>query len=287
MDERRPEGPEGADREAWIVQQALAQVEARRRARELEAARRRRRRLQRLLLGAVGAWIAAFVLAPWDLQTKFFAAMSGVCAQQPSHSYFFGGRQLPLCARDSGIYAGFLATLLWIGLRGRRAGRRFPPRSLAVPVALGAVAMVVDGFNSLFVDLGWPHLYPPHNLLRLATGLAMGNALALFLIPLLNELVRPEPEDAPILAGGINGLGLIGIDLILLGLLSSGLPGLFWPLTLFSVAGEVLALTLVNLGFLGTLNRRLPLGILAPLAVLAAFSELAFLGALRALLTGR
>jgi hypothetical protein len=32
----------------------------------------------------------------------------GLCAQQASHSFWIDGRQLPLCARDLGLFAAFL-----------------------------------------------------------------------------------------------------------------------------------------------------------------------------------
>ena len=57
--------------------------------------------------------------------------------------------------------------------------------------------MGIDGFNSFLLDLGLPHLYQPNNLLRLATGLATGLALATLTLPAINHLFW-RPYSAPI-----------------------------------------------------------------------------------------
>src|SRR5437870_5078401 len=46
---------------------------------------------------------------------------SGICAQLPTHSFYPGGQRLPLCARNTGIYLGFMLTLLT--LYATRRGR--------------------------------------------------------------------------------------------------------------------------------------------------------------------
>ncbi len=62
--------------------------------------------------------VIAFLAAPAPtLEQKFILALSGVCAQQ--HNLFVGGIQLPLCARDTGMYLSLLTTLGVMLLRGR------------------------------------------------------------------------------------------------------------------------------------------------------------------------
>ena len=96
-----------------------------------------------------------------DLFLAFlYASGSVICHQLPERSFFLDARQLPVCARCTGLYlsgaAGVLAWLLWKGTRG---WRRFvvPPRpalvivtAAALPTALSyltGVAGLWDGSN--------------------------------------------------------------------------------------------------------------------------------------------
>ena len=110
-----------------------------------------------------------------------------VCSQLPSHSFFVDGQQLPLCARCTGIYLGFLAGLAGMALLGKLGARLWPPRTVMAILLLSLAAMVGDGFNSLTSSLPEAvQVYEPTNLLRLITGIAAGTSLALLEIPLLN-----------------------------------------------------------------------------------------------------
>src|SRR5688572_7177807 len=96
-----------------------------------------------------------------DLFLAFvYAAGSVICHQLPERSFFLDGRQLPVCARCTGLYlsgaAGFLGWFVWKTARG---GSRFlvPPRTAlaiviaaGVPTALSYVTGVIglwDGSN--------------------------------------------------------------------------------------------------------------------------------------------
>ena len=113
---------------------------------------------------------------------------SGICAQILSHSFYPGGNRLPLCARNTGIYLGFFVTLVTLYSTGRGRAQYIPRWSIVAVLVGGIAAMAIDGFNSLLFDLHQPHLYQPDNLLRLATGLVTGLALALLFLPMLNRL---------------------------------------------------------------------------------------------------
>ena len=58
-----------------------------------------------LLLGLL-AWPGA------PLEWKMYAVVHGVCAQ--AHNVDMAGMRLPLCARNTGIYSGFLVTVLYL-----------------------------------------------------------------------------------------------------------------------------------------------------------------------------
>jgi hypothetical protein len=54
--------------------------------------------------------------------------------------------------------------------------------------------MAVDGFNSLLLDLGEPHLYQPDNRLRLITGMGTGLALAVIFCYLFGVTLWRRPD---------------------------------------------------------------------------------------------
>ena len=75
--------------------------------------------------GLLAVSVAGFLLAPWSIEVKSIAILHGLCAQRPSHSFWFGSDRLPFDSRMTGIYGGFLVTQLYLLARGRfRAGSR-------------------------------------------------------------------------------------------------------------------------------------------------------------------
>ena len=115
------------------------------------------------------------------LDSLFVALGYGLCHQLPERSFIAGGHQLPVCARDTGIYIGFAIALLvlWVLSRGRRPVE-LPRWPVLVLLGLFVSSMAFDGLTS------YAGLRPTTNELRLATGLATGWALATITLPMLN-----------------------------------------------------------------------------------------------------
>ncbi|HEU0026338.1 MAG TPA: DUF2085 domain-containing protein [Ktedonobacterales bacterium] len=207
---------------------------------------------------ALAALGAAYVLAVAGLVfmpgatfiERLRALDGGICAQLPTHSFFPGGQQLPLCSRNTGIYTGFALGFLTLLGTGRIRVSRLPGLWVAVAL-LGLVGVMgVDGFNSLFLDLGLPHLYEPQNRLRLMTGLGAGVAMAAFIVPVTNSLLWRVDDARP----SFRSFGQLAMVLppLLLAFLAVGsrTAWLLYPVAILSTLGLVIALTLVNLVFL-------------------------------------
>ncbi|HEX5440505.1 MAG TPA: DUF2085 domain-containing protein [Ktedonobacterales bacterium] len=209
-----------------------------------------------LLAGYVLALVGLAVFPGATLIERLRALDGGICAQMPGHSFFPGGEQLPLCARNTGIYLGFATTFLYLAASRRLRVSRLPRLSVMIALGLAILLMAVDGFNSLFLDLGLPHLYQPANWLRLLTGLGAGTAMAAIIVPTASGLIwrADDPRSS------FDSLGELALMLPLLTIgffvVVSVAPIILYPVGILSSVGLVLALTLVNLVFaLGLTNR--------------------------------
>lgn len=156
------------------------------------------------------ACVAGFIAAPWPLPEKAHTVLHGLCAQIPSHTIHMGSNALPFGSRMTGIYSGVAATMLVIGLRTRFRFAGLPSWPVTAVLALGVLSMAADGFNSLFLDLRYWHLYEPQNWLRVITGCAAGIALGVTLAYLIGaSLWRDYRGDIPVTCWRDLGIALV------------------------------------------------------------------------------
>ena len=140
-------------------------------------------------------WMA---LTPDGLLGKADALGYAVCHRFPDHSFFIGSRQMPLCARCSGMYLGMLTSLMYLLRSGART--EFPPLKITLPLSLFFLTFGVDGVNSLLWDFPTGGgLYPPTNFLRLATGAGLGMLVPMFLLPVFHQTLWLSPLEQPVL----------------------------------------------------------------------------------------
>lgn len=200
-----------------------------------------------LFAGMSGVLLAALVFWPGaPLEWKMYAVVHGVCAQQ--HNITLGGAQFPLCARNSGIYISFLLTVAYLYAIGRGRAGGVPPLPIGLTLLAFVAIMAVDGFNSLFVDLGMPHLYTPDNLLRTLTGMGMGVSIGVMLHLVLNKTLRKDVDDSmPVLRSWWELLGILAVDFLVLVAIYANLSLLYWPLAFIAFFGITGVLYVVSL----------------------------------------
>ncbi len=175
-----------------------------------------------LIFIVVGLLLVGWLLnTPAGLLGKADAIGYAVCHRIDVRSFHLGERQMPLCARCTGMYLGAMLGLVFQALTGkRRAG--MPPWRVIVFLGALVLAFGVDGVNSyLHLFPGAPALYEPSNLLRLLTGTGMGLVIALVLYPAFNQAVWQVVDPTPAV-GGLrhfpahpwpgSGAGLAGVD---------------------------------------------------------------------------
>lgn len=193
------------------------------------------------LLMALAMVLPKEAFAPFDLVGY------AVCHRIIQRSFIINQTQLPVCARDTGMFNGVLLGVLYLSvvLRERAAG--FPTKKLMLLLGLSVLAWGIDGFNSYLVLLrGEPLLYEPRNWLRLTTGAFMGVSLSAFVVMLFNQAVWREQSAAAVVSslGAVLKLWLIAVALILIVLSQASF--LYGPLALSSGLGVLMLLTMVN-----------------------------------------
>src|SRR5947209_15070498 len=86
--------------------------------------------------------LAALVFLPGASLLDYLRWLdSGVCAQLLTHSFYVGGERLPLCARNTGIYLGFMVTLITLFAVGRGRVQQLPSRPIIIVLVCGVIAL--------------------------------------------------------------------------------------------------------------------------------------------------
>lgn len=137
---------------------------------------------------AAGIWVAAFVLTPVAAANGMdgFAApaydlFGYVCHQLPSRSFHLLGHKFAVCSRCTGVYFGLLLGLLAYPLFRRIDETEPLPRFWLI---LAMIPMAVD-FSLTFFGI-WENTH----LTRVTSGLILGAACAVFIVPALAELAE-------------------------------------------------------------------------------------------------
>lgn len=196
-------------------------------------------------IAALGAIV--FLAMPGGYGSKAHSVLHGLCAQTPSHTFLLGGQRLPFDGRMTGIYGGTIITFGYLVVRKRVLYFGNPPWKVVALLVAFVGLMAVDGFNSLFHDLGIWHPYEPRNLYRLITGYATGISLAVTLTWLLASsmwnLSSPKPG-----VRSVRDLGWIALLGIPYGMaVLSGWGGFYLPVSGLLLASAWLTLTVLML----------------------------------------
>ena len=134
----------------------------------------------------IAFWILLIVAAP-IAQTNDLASVSSpiykfysfVCHQIPARSFFISTEPFAVCSRCFGIYFGlFVGFVLFPFLRSVEETTPFPRFWLF----LGMIPMLIDW------SLGFFEIWENNHLSRFITGLILGTACAIFLVPAIVEI---------------------------------------------------------------------------------------------------
>lgn len=199
-----------------------------------------------VLFLAVGLLFVGWLLTtPVGILGKADAVGYAVCHRIDGRSFHFLGRQMPLCARCTGMYLGAMLGLVFQSVTARkRTG--LPSWRVIIFLGLLVAAFGIDGVNSyLHFFPGFKGLYEPQNWLRLLTGTGMGIGISALLFPAFNQSAWKDWDERQAIPG-FRSLGLLLILAIVLDLV---VLSEFWPalyvLALISAGGVLVLLTMV------------------------------------------
>lgn len=197
--------------------------------------------------GALIALLLALLFLPGaSVDRKMYAVVHGVCAQQ--HNVQLGGLELPMCARNTGIYMSVTITMVFLWLRGRERAGKLPPLMIGLVLIAFVAIMAFDGFNSMFKDLNANYLYEPQNIVRTLTGIGMGIAMGTLVMFILNIALRRDIDDQMPILGSWWELGaLLLICFLFLAAIYGNISWLYWPIAAVAWIGITGMLYAVNL----------------------------------------
>jgi uncharacterized membrane protein len=202
---------------------------------------------------------AILVITGWLVETppglfgKADAVGYAVCHRIDERSLQIGDRQLPLCARCTGMYLGAVTGLVFqMAISRKRC--KLPHWSVITALVVLTIAFGVDGANSYLYLIktvspgalaSIPNLYVPGNLLRVLTGSGMGLAMALMLLPAFNQTVWADAQEETSFPNLKPFALLMGITLALDLLALTGSPIVLYPAAFISTVGVLALLTMV------------------------------------------
>jgi uncharacterized membrane protein len=122
-----------------------------------------------------------------------YRGFATICHQLPERSLFIDDHKLAVCSRCTGLYAGFLFTLLVYPLVRSLRRTTTPPRNWLI---LAALPLAID-FSLTFFG-SWENTHAS----RLLTGLLLGSVAVFYVMPAIMDLslralqnrTRPAPR---------------------------------------------------------------------------------------------
>lgn len=200
-------------------------------------------------LAALLAIVFIAMLLPSQTIRVFDLVGYAVCHRIPERSFIIASIQLPLCARDTGMFSGALLGMLSFAILQRARPALFPRRPFLFAFILFFLAWGFDGFNSyMYLLQGQTFIYMPANWLRLTTGAFMGVTLSTFVVPLFNSAVWTP--SLTVLESSVTSwrtvARLAAIALGIIGVVLWQPPFLYGPIAVISSLGVIALLMVVN-----------------------------------------
>jgi len=198
-----------------------------------------------VLLGlALSLFILWLTLTPGGLLGKADAVGYAVCHRIPERSFTIGERQMPMCARCTGLFLGAMLGLGFQLVQGRKG--KMPPISIAILFGILALAWVLDGINSFaMLTPLLPSVYQTQNWTRLVTGTGMGLAISAILLPAFIQTMFKGWSASSGFGKWTHVLAVFVLAAVMDILILLEIPWLQYALSIMSAGGVFVLLTMI------------------------------------------
>ncbi len=191
----------------------------------------------------IGAWLLA---TPAGILGKADAVGYAICHRITDRSFEAFDRQLPLCARCTGIYLGVVSGFMLLIAGGRSKAMRLPNWRILIVLGAFVAVLAVDGFNSYFhLFPGFKGIYTPNNTLRLVTGVFTGITFINLLLPIFNSAVWAKVDDHAPLENFKELAGMCLVASLVIAAALSERSGILLIFGVLSALGVVTVLTMI------------------------------------------
>jgi uncharacterized membrane protein len=175
-----------------------------------------------------------------SLYTTSLNLLSYICHQLPERTLTVDGRLLPLCARCTGIYIGFIVGFIYQFVRMRKVSE-LPSIGLCSLLAVSICILVVDGIGEK------THIWYLSNDIRYLIGLLCGSSFSVILLPLFNSFYRHYSTQLT-----ITTTHYVSILMLLLLLYTDPFfVASYYIYSILSILGFIIIYSVVNLIFIG------------------------------------
>ena len=127
------------------------------------------------------------------LAFSIYRTFANVCHQLPERSFYIAGHQFAVCARCTGLYAGFTLAILFYPLIRPIRTAVTPPRKW---LFVAAVPLAVD------FSLGFLGIWENTHTSRLLSGFLLGAVSVFYIMPGIAELSSRQWRNSSQIVGG-------------------------------------------------------------------------------------
>lgn len=201
---------------------------------------------------------------------------SALCAQVASHSFFYSNQKLPLDARCTGIYLGFLVVFIFWLFKIKKKPNSVFSFSLLIPLVASILYYAFDGFSSIFGAF-WVT-----NFTRFFSGLFFGQTLGILIFLILSHSFWGRLNKKIKIISWPEYILLSIIIFFIFSLAWFNVQLLFYFIAFVSIFGLLICFFFVNFAFLSAIfaknifswSRKVILGIISFVILILEFSFL-------------
>lgn len=173
-----------------------------------------------------------------------------VCHQLPERTLLINGQLLPLCARCTGIYTGFIIGMIYQFVVLKKINL-LPSRRILSILSATIIILFIDGLGETL------RFWYLSNDARMLIGLLCGSSISLILFPLFNHFFTKQPHQLSMNIKHYAAVLMLVMSIYLIHF-SSLSYNLFYFLSLFGLIVMYVAFNAILAGMIFKFNKKTP-----------------------------